>query len=160
MSSQDCIAANRSNAGRSTGHASSTGKQRSSRNARKHGLSISIRHEPGMSNKIETLAVAIAGDNATPRRLQTAHEVAEAHFELQRLQIFKVGLIEKKRVKIEGTSLADNTSTIDDILPATPQYVEAFIEALPELFALERYERRAKSRSRRAFYEYAMACEQ
>ena len=94
MSSETRIAANRRNALSSTGPLTDAGKMRASRNARKHGLSITIRYEPGISNKIEALALAIAGKNATLRRLQAARGVAEAELELRRFQEFKLSQIE------------------------------------------------------------------
>jgi hypothetical protein len=107
MSSQARTAANKRNAVRSTGPLTAAGKKRASCNARKHGMSVSIRHTPGISNKIEALAVAIAGKNITPRRLQAARGVAEAQFELKRLQEFKLALIE-----VEATGIRASANTV------------------------------------------------
>jgi hypothetical protein len=110
MSSPPRIAANRRNAVRSTGPLTAAGKIRASRNARKHGLSISIRNDPSISSNIEALAVAIAGKNATPRQLQAARGVAEAHLELRRLQEFKLALI-----KIDATSMSTTRNAASNI---------------------------------------------
>src|SRR5690348_320971 len=93
MSSVDRIFANRQNAARSTGPITAGGKLRASRNAVKHGLNVSIRHVPGLAEKIEALAVAITCEKSTSADIQVAREVAEAHLELRRIQEFKLTLI-------------------------------------------------------------------
>jgi hypothetical protein len=162
MSSQDRIAANRQNAVRSTGPLSSAGKQRSSQNARKHGLSISIRHEPGISNKIEALAVAIAGDNAKSRRLQAARDLAEAQFEYRRLQEFKVSLIEAEAANIHAIPkvTAGGHCTDDNVVRTIPDIARAYMRALPILESLDRYDRRVLARQRKAFQRFAIIDEE
>jgi hypothetical protein len=113
-SSQARKAANKRNAVRSTGPLTASGKQRASRNALKHGLSTSIRHRPDISNKIEALAVAIAGANSIPRRLQAARGVAEAELELRRLQEFRLALIE-----VEASRLAAAVDEATEDKPRT-----------------------------------------
>lgn len=136
--------ANKRNAARGTGP---TGKLRASQNALKHGLNVSIRHEPGASDKIETLAVAIACDNPTPQRIQAARDVAEACLELRRVQQFKLALIESEAAKLRAT-VADDVEA---------EYTQACVQALPALTKVERYERRAISRHRRAIHAYLIA---
>jgi hypothetical protein len=162
MSSQARIAANKRNAARSTGPLTAAGKRRASRNARKHGLSVSIRHEPGISNKIEDLARAIVGNNATPRRLRAARGVAEAQLELRRLQEFESALIE-----VEAANTRTATKTADDDghqnngdERAMQVNALAYMRALPVLAKLDRYERKALSRYRRAVHIYAIAAEE
>jgi hypothetical protein len=158
MQSQARGEANKQNAARSTGPLTAVGKRRASRNACKHSLNISIRHDPGISNRIEALAVAIAGKNATPRLLQAARDVAEAHLEARRLQDFKLALIELEATRIQvamkARGIRDQQNEGDK---RTMQLsAEAYIRALPVLAKLERYERRAQSRKRRAFRIYTI----
>jgi hypothetical protein len=137
MSSQARKAANKRNAVRSTGPLTASGKQRASRNALKHGLSTSIRHRPDISNKIEALAVAIAGANSIPRRLQAARGVAEAELELRRLQEFRLALIEVEAAKIRAATKGDRQDGGDE--RATQDTARAYMQALPVLAKLERY---------------------
>jgi len=144
---------------RSTGPLTAAGKRKASRNALKHGLSISIRHHPDISNKIEALAVAIAGAIATPRRLQAARGVAEAELELKRVEEFGLALIEGEAANIyTATKLADDHHDSSDER-AMQDTARAYMRALPVLAKLDRYERRARSRHRRAICIYTIAAE-
>ena len=157
MLSKARVAANKRNAVRSTGPLSASGKQRASRNAFRHGLSVSIRHRPDISNKIEALAVAIAGKKAAPRLLNAARGVAEAELELRRLEEFRLALIEVEAAKIcAGTRAAEDDLNGSDERPMQDT-ARAYMQALPALGRLERYERRAWSRHRRAIHIYAIA---
>jgi hypothetical protein len=102
MSSPASISANKSNAVRSTGPLTASGKQRASRNALKHGLSTSIRDHPDILSKIEALAVAIGGVNSVPHRLQAARGIAEAEWELRRQREFRLALVEVEAAKIRA----------------------------------------------------------
>lgn len=162
MSSQSRIEANRRNAAHSTGPRTATGKRRASRNARKHGLSVGVRYDPGMSNKIGTLALAIAGKNATPRRLQSAHDVAEAELELRHVQELKLSLIEVEAAAIRDvTKIADGTNRKNDNGEyALRDLAQSEMRASSVLTKLERYERRALSRHWRAINKYVAAMEE
>ena len=158
MRSQARREANKHNAARSTGPLTAVGKKRASRNASKHGLTIGIRHDPGTSNKIETLAVAIAGKNATPRLLQAARDVAEAQLEARRLQDFKLALIELEatRIHVAMKARGSRDQQYEGTNRSMQHNAEAYVRALPVLAKLERYERRAQSRMRRAFRIYTI----
>ena len=133
MLSDRKIAANRRNARRSTGPRTAATKARASRNALRHGLAIPLSRDPLTSAEIDRLAAALAGRSPTPARLEQAHIAAEAEFELLRVQAHRKSLLHRKAV-----ALATNREAI------------ALVAALPELEALERYERRAVSRRKRA----------
>ena len=160
ISSQRRIAANKRNADSSTGPLTASGKQRASRNAIKHGLSVSIRYQCNAANEIETLALAIAGVNSTRLRLQAARDVAEAELELRRLQEFRLALIEVEAAKIVASkkAMGDQQKASDE--PATDDTARAYMQALPVLAKLERYERRAWSRHWRAIHVYARVAEE
>ena len=154
MSSQASLTANKRNALRSTGPLTASGKRRVSRNALKHGLSTSMRHQPGNSAKIEALAVAIAGPNSDPVRLQAARAVAEAEFELRRQREFRLALVEVEAAKIRVTAkvTGDDEDAGDRDMRDTAR---AVMQALPHLTKLDRYERRAWASYRRAVHIYA-----
>lgn len=147
--------ANKRNPARSTGPTTVAGKLRASQNALKHGLNVSIRHEPDASDKIETLAVAIACDNPTLQRMQAARDIAEAYLELRRVQQFKLALIESEATKLRATA-ADDVEA-DHTEHVAYEYTQACVQALPALTKVERYERRALSRHRRAIHAYLIA---
>ena len=86
MTTERQIGANRANARASTGPRSATGKTRASRNARRHGLSISAHSHPGLSVEVEALAHEIAGQEAAPEILECARRVAEAQVDLMRVR--------------------------------------------------------------------------
>ncbi len=154
MSSQASLTANKRNALRSTGPLTASGKRRVSRNALKHGLSTSMRHHPGNSTKIEALAVAIAGPNSDPVRLQAARGVAEAEFELRRQREFRLALVEVEAAKIRAaTRVAGEVADVGE--RAMQSTAQAFMLALPRLTKLDRYERRAWASHRRAVHIYA-----
>src|SRR5690349_9615440 len=107
MSRKARVLTNIRNAAFSTGPKTEAGRSRTSRNALKHGLNVNVRHEPGVSVKIETLAVAIAGENATVQRLWAAQSLAEAFFELDRIRKFKLTLIKDAADKLRIGELGD-----------------------------------------------------
>ena len=63
MASERQIAANRRNACRSTGPRSGAGRKRASRNAYRHGLTLSITSTAAFAKQLDTLVRKIAGDS-------------------------------------------------------------------------------------------------
>jgi hypothetical protein len=92
MASERQIAANRQNAGKSTGPRSAAGKRRSSRNAHCRGLSKAM-SRADFTHAVEVLAREIAGDAADRLPLDLARDAAEAELELDRVRRFKVAFI-------------------------------------------------------------------
>jgi len=64
MTSAQKIKTNRANAQASTGPKTAQGKARTARNARRHGLSLSVISDPVLSEQVEVLAREIAGEVA------------------------------------------------------------------------------------------------
>ena len=180
MASQKQIEANRRNARKSTGPRSASGKKRASRNAFSHGLSRPMLGAE-FAQAVEALASRILGDYGTANdqyALASARQIAEAGFEVARVQRIKVALIERAhnlgrleprklfRTKKDeaawavqyflGTTLGNiRPKCAVDPLPAMPteepaRTTEAVRRALPELLRLNRYERRAAARRDRA----------
>src|SRR3954449_10789034 len=117
------LKANRANARRSTGPKSALGKTRSAANAFQHGLSVPISCDPELQPCFAELALAVAGKAADERRLIAARRIAEAQIDIVRIQ-----RVRRRRGPRVNTS------------------PEALAEALASDAALDRYERRARSR--------------
>jgi hypothetical protein len=118
------IAANRANARRSTGPKSAAGKMVSSRNAYRHGLTCPLSLGADTAAKLEAIAQAVTGEDPGEEQLISAAEFARAHLELLRIRATRAEMM----TAIERD---DNTR-------------------LCPLVALDRYERYAHIRRRRA----------
>ena len=86
MTSERQRQANRANAQSSTGPKTAKGKKRSAVNARRHGLNVSVLHDPLLAKEVEALARRLAGPTASPEILFCARRVAEAQIDLQRVR--------------------------------------------------------------------------
>ena len=124
MATEKQIAANRENAKRSTGPKTAAGRLRSSRNAVRHGLSCPL--DLAMSEKADAIARLLAGKGANDEQLTSTMQVAHAQVEL--LQI--------RRVRAELMAAID-------VACCDPHQ-------LRRLVALDRYERYAHTKRRRA----------
>lgn len=80
------LAANRRNAGKSTGPKSRAGKSRTARNARRHGLASSVWSDPALDGATESLARELAGPAATPELRRLACDAAAAHIAVDRVR--------------------------------------------------------------------------
>jgi hypothetical protein len=172
MASERQLAANRRNARKSTGPRSGAGKTRASRNAYRHGLTLSITSTAEYAKQLETLFRKIAGDTKDPVKLERARAIAQAELELARVRRAKVALIERASAlgELDPPRLTDAQTVrlfnaflggrlIDpkpiDASATMPSQepdrsAEAIRRVLPELCKLERYERRAATRRDRA----------
>jgi hypothetical protein len=130
MATEKQIAANRANAKRSTGPKTANGKMVSSRNAYRHGLSRPLSLGPDTSAKVEAIAQAVMGEGAGEEQLVSATEFARAQLELLRIRATRADLM----TAIEH----DSTNTRE----------------LRQLAALDRYERYAHTRRRRASVKF------
>jgi hypothetical protein len=129
LATEKQIAANRRNAQRSTGPRTAAGKLKSSRNAYRHGLSGLMPPDPAMSDKVDSIARALAGEQAAEDRLAPAKDLAGAQLELIRI----------RSTRTEQLAKADlNDCTLQE---------------LKRLAALDRYERCAMTKRRRASNE-------
>jgi len=125
-------AANRRNARRSTGPRTAAGKARAARNARRHGLSLSLSKDPTWWPMLGALAEAIAGPQADAGLRERAMRVALAHVEVLRIRKAKCNI------------LADGVSP----------------DTVNRLACLMRYERRAFARRKRAMRAFDMGAEE
>jgi hypothetical protein len=176
MTTAQQVNANRRNATRSTGPRSTDGKSRSAGNSRRHGLSIPVHTDPLLRDKAETLAHVLAGEAASPARLDAARRVAEAAVDLGRIRTLRLELL---RAAIENERWQPSEKLIrffkfvarwfvkgDEVLDGIDEEFADWIllhplsepdraagamrELAGKLQRLERYERRAFSRRNRA----------
>jgi hypothetical protein len=171
MATERQIAANRRNAGKSTGPRSRAGKNRAQHNAYRHGLTRGLISSAAVAKQVEKLARKIAGNSKDPVVLEHARDAAYAEIDLARVRRVRVALIERaaalgsretpelfKSVRevsryLESTERGETPSLPerDDPLATGPSHefdrsAEAIRRALPELVKLDRYESRAAAR--------------
>jgi hypothetical protein len=179
MASERQIAANRSNARKSTGPRSSGGRKRASRNAYRHGLTLSVSSTAAFAKQLDKLVHKIAGDIEDGIVLERARAVAQAELDLARVRQAKVALIERAsafgaldppQVLGSVTRIIRLLNTLDpgrfiipkpiDASATMPPHepvrsAEAVRRVLPELRKLDRYERRAAVQRDRAVFDLA-----
>ncbi len=168
MASERQVAANRRNARKSTGPRSGAGRKRASRNAYRHGLTLSITSTAAFAKQLDKLARKIAGNTDDAITLERAREIAQAELDLARVRRAKVALIERasafgeldppqltvtqmiRLLNALGRSRLIVPKPIDALatMPSQEPYrsAEAIRRVLPELRKLDRYERRAAAR--------------
>ena len=147
MTSELKVLANRQNAKKSTGPRTKTGKSRASRNAVRHGLERVDFGNPGYPAQVERLARAICPDASDPFRYEQALIIAESQMFLARVRAARIAAIERH-------SPARLLGRGDESAPQALDETERLSRALPDLLSLERYERRALSRRRRAIRRF------
>lgn len=138
MTSQKRIEANCRNAKRSTGPRSSAGKQRSSRNAVRHGLAVPIWQDQKLAQNALDLFESIRSETGDePAVLACARAIAEAHAELMRARALQDELL------VEALAALTPSAANELTRRRRARPLEA---SLKETRSLDRYERRALSR--------------
>jgi hypothetical protein len=168
VASERQIAANRRNAHKSTGPRSGAGKRRASRNAYRHGLTLSITSSAAFAKQLDKLARKIAGDTADEIILERARAAAQAELDLARVRRAKVGAFGDLDAPQAFSSVTQASRLLNaferdgptipdpiDSSATTPSHepdrsAEAMRRALQDLLKLDRYERRAAARRDRA----------
>ena len=131
MPSERKIAANRNNAKKSTGPRSEAGRAVSRRNARRHGLATGIGSDPAFRDDIEKLAELLSEASGREKIGEVAREAAQAQLDLTRIRKLRAWLFE--RIGFVGSEAPGSLTELGE-----------------QLAKLERYERRAFSRRKRA----------
>lgn len=106
-------------------------------NALRHGLSLSVFADPGMSAEVERMALKYAGPKSDQCRLYFARMAAEADFEISRAHSARMGLVQQAVAASKGGDPGDVEA-------------HAFASILPQLERIQRYENRAYGRRRKA----------
>ena len=176
MASERQIAANRRNARKSTGPRSGAGKKRASRNAYRHGLTLSVISTTAVAKQLDKLVRKIAGDSKDAMVLERARAIAQAELDLARVRRAKVALIERASAfgelnppQLTVTQMIRLLNAFDRSRLIVPKPIdasatmpsqeaersaEAVRRVLPELRKLDRYERRAAVRRDRAVLDF------
>jgi len=165
MMSNRKILAIRRNSRNACGPRSVAGKLASRVNATTHGLSASVLRQPPPAGAIEAFARAFCGAAADPALFARAVEIAERRMELRAVRAHQATVLERWRDR-----LAEKSGNKDCVLEAIDSKTvelagtrsegeggdenESLKAAAPNLTTLERYERRAWSRLKRAIREF------
>ena len=131
MTSECKAASNRKNAQSSTGPGSELGHRHSRHNALRHGLAIAIGSDPSFSKGIEALATTLERAGGGQIVGEFACQIAEAQLDLLRSR--------KLKAARSNTVFGNPETKLGD-----------YAELSETLVQLERYERRAFSRRKRA----------
>lgn len=177
------LAANRANARLSLGPKSRGGKSRSARNARRHGLTTSIWSDPNLAADAKAAARELAGATASHEVKGLARLAAAAHIDVDRVRRMRHRLIIQG---LNESDLGPTTSRASErhlrnlfqlfkLLSERAAYIpwelrsilmpredsENFALAISnlarQLSRMERYERRALSRRKKAFRRFDIA---
>lgn len=164
MTSRRKVEANRSNARNSTGPTTAHGKARIARNARRHGLNVSVFADPVLSQQVEKMAAEIADAMADGEIYELARRVAEAQIDLQRIRCARHQMLTdllndanyhiavgarklvraRKKPSAEAACMLLNTPSPKGLR----NKLAMILVEEEELRAIDRYERRALSRRR------------
>jgi hypothetical protein len=133
MASDRKVSANQRNAAKSTGPKSVAGKRRSRRNALSHGLAIPATADPALNDDISALARVIALASGKNDVTESSRVAAEAQVDILRIGKVRTSIYER--------------------LSRNPLQEADHAKLSKYLTSLERYERRAFSRRKRALRE-------
>jgi hypothetical protein len=156
MSSEKQIEANRRNAQKSKGPRTAAGKARASRNSRKHALCTISRNNPLYAPRIEAIARAICSAATNAELWEQALVIGECTTLLACARAERIALIERLLggpcvhiADTEGGGRAEPPASQCKPAPLRDE-LKVMSLAARDLNRLERYERRALSRRKRA----------
>jgi hypothetical protein len=145
MASKGQISANRRNSQNSTGPRTREGKQRSSRNSRRHGLAARKFLDQEAVEAAEKLALEIVNDSRGAIPLDVAWSFATANIELAWIRRIKGAVLDlglaASNDDLTGQGERNNVAS---------EMTSAVADVLPELIKIDRYELRSRSTRDRA----------
>jgi hypothetical protein len=151
------VEANRVNARSSTGPRTKQGKARASRSARRHGLSIPVLADSGLSKDVENLTRKIVGESPNPAQLGPARRFAEAQVDLTRIQHARHELLSSGLDDHKSVGVHKDMPAVSDKKSGAETFVVNLSNQMRTLKRLDRYERRALSRRKSATREFDAA---
>jgi hypothetical protein len=169
MTSARKIKANRANARGSSGPKTAHGRANSTRNALRHGLSLSVSSDPALYEAIEILAREIVGAATDVETRELARRVAEAHMDCRRVRDARHQLLSQAlsdphydsradargkvavlcsilQSKVPHMPRADLMKVFGTRLEGPNKFATILAKEARRLLVMDRYERRALSR--------------
>src|SRR5262249_15801206 len=138
---------NRANVRASTGPRTAEGRNRSARNARRHGLSLPVLADPVLSQDVAELTREITGSTPSRGLYELARRVAEAQIDRRRVRHARYALLSSAVKDPDYTLLKANAGRqLATKRAGSQEFASILSEMAWQLAAMERYERRALSR--------------
>jgi hypothetical protein len=147
------------NARSSTGPRTTRGKARAAKNARKHGLAVPVLLDPALSAEVEVVVDELVRTKISPETKDLVRRFAEAQVDLVRIRRVRQDVVaaalanpdyESRRALTERAELArDPIEFVKALRPkflGPIKYVTIICDFARRLAAINRYERRARSR--------------
>ena len=151
--------ANQENPKRSSGPKTVRGKARASRNALRHGLSAARAGDALVSAEAVRMAEAFGFEDMSRSQFEQFLTIAKCEVELNRIAAARIAIFERELARLAAGRQQQHVHPELQEVPAQllRDEVSAFNRAIPALCMLDRYERRALSRRRRAIVNF-VAC--
>jgi hypothetical protein len=156
-----------------TGPTSAAGKARSAQNARKHGLNVPVTYDPDVSADVEFMAEEIAPGCQDPELIGRARLIAEAQVDLMRVARARRDIISAAMANPNCGPVTGLTGLPHPTLPrlrgrvgwglgesgdpGADKLVAVLSDMSARLAKLDRYERIALSRRKRAIHAFDAA---
>jgi hypothetical protein len=151
--------ANRENSKKSTGPKTARGKARASRNAVRHGLAAARVGDALVSADAVRMAEDFGFEDMSRSQFEQFLIIAKCEVELNRITAARIAIFERELARLAAAHQHQHVHPELQDVPAQlmRHEVSAFNRAVPALWMLDRYERRALSRRRRAIVNF-VAC--